>query len=311
MTCTLQDRLAAAHVRPVEHHAAVEAAGAQQRRVEDVGAVGGRHDDDVGVGVEAVHLDQHLVEGLLALVVAAAQAGAALAADGVDLVDEDDAGRVALGLVEQVAHAAGAHADEHLDELRAGDREERHAGLARDGLGQQRLAGARRADQQHALGDAGAQGDELLRLLEELDHLLQLLLGLFHAGHVGEGDRRLVAGEHAGPALAEGHGLVVGALRLAQHQEDQADDQQAGQQVGDQAEDRVPVAGLLDLDLQAVGDESISGVSARSISCSMVGLGRFLAREGARAVAEDDFQVVLVDDDARDVAGGDLAQPPR
>ena len=41
--------------------------------------------------VEAVHLDQDLVERLLALVVAAAQAGAALAADGVDLVDEDDA----------------------------------------------------------------------------------------------------------------------------------------------------------------------------------------------------------------------------
>ncbi len=45
------------------------------------------------VGLEAVHLDQHLVQGLFALVVAAAEAGAALAADRVDLVDEDDAGR--------------------------------------------------------------------------------------------------------------------------------------------------------------------------------------------------------------------------
>ena len=34
-------------------------------------------------------------------------------------------GAVALGLVEQVAHAAGADADEHLDELGAGDAEER------------------------------------------------------------------------------------------------------------------------------------------------------------------------------------------
>ena len=41
-------------------------------------------------GVEAVHLDEQLVERLLALVVAAAEAGAAVAADGVDLVDEDD-----------------------------------------------------------------------------------------------------------------------------------------------------------------------------------------------------------------------------
>ncbi len=86
------------------------------------------------VGVEAVHLDEDLVEGLLALVVATAEAGAALAADRVDLVDEDDARRVALGLVEQVADAAGADAHEHLDELRAGDAEERHARLAGDGL---------------------------------------------------------------------------------------------------------------------------------------------------------------------------------
>jgi hypothetical protein len=136
----------------VHDHPAVEAAGPQQRRVQDVGPVGGGDDDNVGVGVEAVHLHQDLVQRLLALVVAAAQARAALAAHGVDLVDEDDAGRVALGLLEQVAHAAGAHAHEHLHELRAGDGEEGHAGLAGDGLGHQGLAGAGRATSSTPLG---------------------------------------------------------------------------------------------------------------------------------------------------------------
>jgi len=37
---------------------------------------------------------------------------------------------------------AGPDADEHLDEVRAADAVERHVGLAGDGLGQQRLAGA-------------------------------------------------------------------------------------------------------------------------------------------------------------------------
>ena len=69
------------------------------------------------VGLEAVHLHEQLVEGLLALVVAAAQARAALPADGVDLVDEDDAGHTLLGQIEQVAHAGSAHADEHLNEV--------------------------------------------------------------------------------------------------------------------------------------------------------------------------------------------------
>jgi hypothetical protein len=221
----LEDGLAPAHVGPIEDNPPVEASRPHQGRVEDVRPVGGGHDDHVGVGVEPVHLHQDLVEGLLALVVGSAQAGAALAADRVDLVHEHDAGRVALGLLEQVAHPAGAHAHEHLDELRAADREERHPRLARDGLGQEGLAGAGRADQEDALGDARAKRDELLRLLEELHHLAQFLLGFVRPGHVGEGDGRLVAGKHAGLAFAEHHGLVVGSLHLAHHEIQQAADQ--------------------------------------------------------------------------------------
>jgi hypothetical protein len=125
-----ENRFAALDVGPVENHLAVEPPRPQQGRVEDVGPVSGGDHDQVGRAVETVHLDQDLVEGLLALVVAAAQARAALAADGVDLVDEDDAGGVALGLLEEVAHPAGPHPDEHLDELGAGNAEEGDPGLA-------------------------------------------------------------------------------------------------------------------------------------------------------------------------------------
>ena len=140
---TLQDLLAAADVGQRHHHLAVEAARAQQRRVEHVGPVGRGDDDHAHRRLEAVHLDQQLVQRLLALVVAAAQARAALAADRVDLVDEHDARRVLLRLLEHVAHARRADADEHLDEVGAGDREERHLRLARDRAREQRLAGAR------------------------------------------------------------------------------------------------------------------------------------------------------------------------
>ena len=102
----LEDLLAAADVGVGHDDLAVEAARTQQRGIEHVGTVGGGDQDDAFVGLEAVHLDQQLVERLLALVVAAAQAGATMAADGVDFVDEHDAGRVLLGLLEHVAHAA-------------------------------------------------------------------------------------------------------------------------------------------------------------------------------------------------------------
>ena len=87
------------------HDLTVEPARAQERRVEDVGPVRGRDHHDALAGLEAVHLGEHLVQRLLALVVPTAETGAALAADRVDLVDEDDRGRLLAGGLEQVADA--------------------------------------------------------------------------------------------------------------------------------------------------------------------------------------------------------------
>ena len=104
-------------VGQVDRHLAVEAARPQQGRVEDVGPVGRRDDDDARVGGEAVHLDEDLVQRLLPLVMASAKSAAAAASDGVDLVDEDDARRVLARRLEEVAHTGRAHADEHLYEV--------------------------------------------------------------------------------------------------------------------------------------------------------------------------------------------------
>ena len=221
-----EDAFAALHVGTVDDDAAIEAAGAQQRRIEHVRAVGRGHQDDAFVALEAVHLDEQLVQRLLALVVAAAEPGAAMAADGVNLVDEDDAGRVLLALLEQVADAAGADADEHLDEVRAADREERHVGLAGNGAREQRLARSRGAHQQDALGNAAAELLELLRLAQELDDLLELVLGLVDAGDVLERHLLLRAGRQLRLALAERQRLVAAALHLAHEEDPEADQQQ-------------------------------------------------------------------------------------
>ena len=71
----LEDRLAAGTVGRLHGDPAVEATGAKQRLVEDVGPVGRADHDHAGGGVEPVHLGQDLVQRLLALVVAAAEAG--------------------------------------------------------------------------------------------------------------------------------------------------------------------------------------------------------------------------------------------
>ena len=114
-----QDAFAADHVGVRHHHLTVETTRTQQRGIEHVRTVGRGDENNAFVGFEAIHLDQQLVERLLALVIAAAETGAAMTADRIDFVDEDDAGRILLGLLEHVAHAACADADEHFDEVRA------------------------------------------------------------------------------------------------------------------------------------------------------------------------------------------------
>ena len=165
----------------IDRDLAIETARAQQRGIEHIGAVGGRDDDDAFLGIEAVHLDEQRIERLLALVVTAADAVAAMPADRVDFVDENNAGRGFLALLEHVAHAAGADADEHFDEVRTADGEERHVRFAGDGAGEQGLAGAGRADHEHAFGNAAAELLEFLRVAQELDQLLHFLLGFLDA----------------------------------------------------------------------------------------------------------------------------------
>ena len=240
-----EDLAAAATVGPVDDDLPVEAAGAQQRRVEDVRPVGRGDQDDVLVDREAVHLDEQLVQRLLALVVAAADAGAAMATDRVELVDEDDARRGLLGLLEQVAHPARADADEHLDEVGAGDREEGHAGLAGDGAGEQRLAGAGRPVEQHALRDARAERLEASRVGEELLDLLQLLDRLVDTGDVLEADLRQVRREPGRLVLAEAHDLAEPARAAAHpphHEDPDRREQQDRQQRDEDRGDRRAVA---------------------------------------------------------------------
>ena len=186
-----EDPLATLDVGRGDEDLAVEATGPQERRIELLEQVGGRHHDDVAGRVETVHLDEQLVERLLAL---AGVVRAAHAADGVELVDEDDRGRMLARLAKQAPDAGRAEAGEHLDERRRRLREELRAGFVRDGLGQQRLARAGRAVQQHAGRDARAEVAEALGVTQEVDDLAQLVLGLVDAGDVVPADRGLHLG---------------------------------------------------------------------------------------------------------------------
>ena len=114
----LENGKATVPVGPFHYHAAVEATRTQERFVQPIRPVGGSNDHHGLARIEAIHLNQQLVQSLLTLVVAI-DTGAALAADGIYLIDEDDAGSRFLGLVEEIAHTTRANTDQHFDEFRA------------------------------------------------------------------------------------------------------------------------------------------------------------------------------------------------
>ena len=198
----LENGFASFEVWQLNGHAPVEAAGTQQCRVKRLRAVRRREDDDAVVALEAVHFGEELVQCLLALVVAH-EVAAALLADGVDFVDEDDARRFFFGLLEEVTDFRCAHADEHLNELGACNREERHVGLARDGFREHRLAGARRSDEQHAFRHLRTDGRIFLRVVQVVDDFRKIFFCLVFACDVLE--MNAFGRRHVDPRLLAAH----------------------------------------------------------------------------------------------------------
>src|SRR2546425_10173090 len=215
-----QNPFASPDVGEVDDNPPIEAARAQQRGIEHVRTVGRRDEDYALVRLESIHFDEELIERLLPFIVPATEPGPSVPADGVDPIDEHDAGGMLLALLEQVADAGCPDAYEHLNEIRAADREERHVRFGGDRARQQRFAGPRRSHQEHALWNASAQLLELLRLFEERNDLLQLLAGFVDARDVLKGHLLLRAGRQRGLALAEREHRGAAARHLP-NEEDQ------------------------------------------------------------------------------------------
>ena len=225
----VENLLALLHVGQSHLDLPVETSGTHQRLVQNIDPVGRRQDDHARIGLETVHLGQQLVERILPLVIAREPGVLATGpADGVDFVDEKNTGSFLLGLLEKVTHARSAHAHEHLHEIRAGNRQERHIGLSRHRLRQQGFTRSRRAYQQRALGNFRTDGFVFVGFLEEIDDLHDLDLCLLQSGNVLESHLfRVLLVEHLRPGLPHVHNTAStasGPPRHAAHQEEPAAD---------------------------------------------------------------------------------------
>ena len=95
-TAHLQNFTAPYVVRQGDLDDPVKAPRPDQRQVQHIYSVGGSHHDDVVAALKAIHAGQQHVERGIALIVALVPT--ALAADGIDLINEDDRRGCILGL---------------------------------------------------------------------------------------------------------------------------------------------------------------------------------------------------------------------
>ena len=87
---------------------------------------------------------------------ASAKTRASLASDSIDLIDEDQAGRLLFPLFEQVSHPGCTDTDEHLHKIRSADGKEGNIGFPRDCSGKECFTRSRRSNQDHAFRDTSS-----------------------------------------------------------------------------------------------------------------------------------------------------------
>jgi hypothetical protein len=82
------------------------------------------------------------------------------------------------------------------------------------------------ADQQNALRNLATEALELVRILEEVDDLLELLLRFVDAGDIVERHPADLLGQQSCARFAEAHGLAAAGLHLAHEEHPDADQKQ-------------------------------------------------------------------------------------
>ncbi len=172
--------------------------------------VGGGQDDDAVVARKAIHLGEQLVQSLLTLVVAEDPPLSRFLTDGIDLIDEHDAGRLFVGLLKQIPHlgCSGPRTSPRTPNRKW---RRRAHWLLLPQPSQHGLACAGRAHQQSALRHGSANVLVLARIVQVVHHLLQDFLGFILTGDIIEANAGFGLHINLGVAFAEGHGIHASA----------------------------------------------------------------------------------------------------
>src|SRR5262245_12652474 len=98
-------------IRETKFYFPVDTAGSQEGGVEGAWTIRGEHDFDIAPGIESVELGDQFEHCSLDFVISAGAIVESGSADGIDFVEEDDAGFFRPGHFEEFSDHAGSFAD--------------------------------------------------------------------------------------------------------------------------------------------------------------------------------------------------------
>src|SRR5260370_36629467 len=122
----LEDGNATANIGLIEHHLAIKAPWAQQRRIKHIGTVGSCNDNNIRMFIKAIQFNKQLVERLLTFIITTHTRVVSLAAYSVNLIDEDDAWRMFFSLFKKIAHSRSSNTYAHLYKFTAANAVDSH-----------------------------------------------------------------------------------------------------------------------------------------------------------------------------------------
>src|SRR5690242_1340642 len=141
------------------------------------------NEDDTSRLIESIEIVQKLVEGLTVVV---GIARLALATDCIELVDEDDSRSLSAGSSEELTNALRTNTDVDLIEFGSRHIEERNTSFTGNSTCEQCLTSTRGTNEQNTLRQSATQLVVALRMLQKVDDIKKLFLGLITAVYVAE-----------------------------------------------------------------------------------------------------------------------------
>mmetsp|Transcript_26590 Transcript_26590/g.48252 ORF Transcript_26590/g.48252 Transcript_26590/m.48252 type:complete len:366 (-) Transcript_26590:152-1249(-) len=193
----------------------VKTSGTKKGCIKNIHAIGGCNSDDSRVSIETVHLHQNLIDGLFSLIITSSKTCTTLPSDGINLINENNAGRILLRLRKDITNTRGTHTHKHLHKFRTRNRDKWHTGLSGHSLGQERFTGSGGSVEDDTAGNAASVLGIGLGLFEKVNDFDQFQFGTITSSHIFKGDTGIGSHLNFRLTLAKTHGVALSASRHA------------------------------------------------------------------------------------------------